>query len=383
MTTDIKKVGGIMKRRCFISVLFLIMTLNNAFGLSPGYAYDLSRSLRHWAYAYLEESVDRGWMTAEMAASPDSFISRAAFLKTLELAFGITPDNDSLKSIMKSPAVTEYDFSDTAGHWISYGGWLKTAMDFGLVMPEDYPDNMFYPEGNISRRECVVMVIRALGRVFPSVYHFGGPLLFNDWSLVPNWFKGYAYQMAGYNLLIGYPDKTLRQNRSASVAEAAAFIARAEDEMTRGIDPSISIYVTDSYGEGAVRANDYKPAQLIDGRIYMPARALYDAGYKVYSAAEDSLYRWNGKKQVLEFEYGVQLQYQPGNKYFGFYSMQLPHWNDDKAMTGEARLLQGEVMLPVYGSSGHTGAAFISSSVYGSSEKNLVIHINYPQSPVS
>lgn len=317
-----------------------------------------------------------------MAASPDDFISRAAFLKMLEIAFGITPDNKMLKSTVRKPAVSVYDFHDTAGHWISAEGWLKTAVGFGLVLPEDYPDNMFRPEGNISRRECIIMVIRALGRVFPSVYHFGGSLLFKDWSFVPNWFKGYAYQMAGLNLLIGYPDKTLRQNRDATVAEAAAFIARAEDEMTRGIDPDIRIYVTDQYGEGAVEANYYKPAQLIDGIIYIPARALYDAGCRVYSVAEDLLYRWNGKTQIMEFEYGVKLQYQPGNKYFGYYSTQLPHWNDEKSLAGEVRLLQGEVMLPVYGSK-PAGAAYIASSVYKSGEKRLVIQIRYPQKPVA
>ena len=37
-----------------------------------------------------------------MAASPDDFISRAAFLKMLEIAFGITPDNKMLKSTVGS-----------------------------------------------------------------------------------------------------------------------------------------------------------------------------------------------------------------------------------------------------------------------------------------
>jgi hypothetical protein len=372
--------GEIMNRRHLFAITIVFIAFIFVVGLFQGHAQGEYR--RHWAYAYLNESVARGWLSPQLAATPDDYISRANFLKTLELAFDITPDNDLLKGMMKTPAVASYDFSDTPGHWISSGGWLKTAIDFGLVMPEDYPDNMFNPEGDITRRECIVMVIRALGRVFPSVYHFGGPLLFKDWSLVPNWFKGYAYQMAGHNLLIGYPDKTLRQNRSASVAEAAAFIARAEDEMTRGIAQDINIFVADSYGEGVVRANKYKPAQVIDGRIYMPVRALYDAGYRIYSADEDISYRWNGKRQILEFEYGVQLQYQPGNRYFGFYNIQLPHWNDDKALTGDVRLLQGEVMVPVYGSSGHTGAAFIASSVYNSGEKSLIIQISFPQRPV-
>lgn len=338
---------------------------------------------RHWADVYLVECVERQWLDAELSTSPDGYITRAEFLKMLELAFRITPDNILLKSSLRNPAVLSYEFIDTRGHWISNEGWLKTAIDFGLVNTGDYENNMFSPDNNISRRECMMMILRALGKVHPATHYFGGPLLFEDWPGIPNWFKGYVYQMAGYHLLIGYPDKTIRQIQRATIAEAAAFIARAEDEMTRGIDMNLKIYIGDKNKGGIVSADSLVPAQKIDGWIYMSARALYEAGFRAYMIYGDLNPIWKGEKQILEFAYGALLQYQPGNIYYGIHDRLLPHWDSETAMTAQARLLYGEVMLPVYGRSGATGVAYLIASVFTDTENSLFIELDYPQILVS
>lgn len=369
-------------KRYFIS-LFIVIALLRAV---PVYSVALPGRLDkagHWAEVYFEEAIDKGWMEAKMASEADKYITRAQFIRMLELAVKITPFNDKLKDLFKTPSVLNYDFSDTNGHWISTEGWLKTAMDFGLVAASDYTDNKLNPDGYITRRECMLMLSRALGQVYPATYFFGGPLTFKDWPAVPAWLKGYAYRLAAYFVLKGYPDRTMRQNQNATIAEATAFIVRLEDEMTRGIDENLKVYVSDLSGNGIVAADLVKtaPAQKLDSIIYIPVRALYNAGSRVYAINKDLNYSWDKSKQILSFEYGTRIEYQPGNIYYGFNKAALPHWYADMALDYEARLLYGEVMIPVY-SPNKAKAAYMLSSAFSLSENCLIIKLNYPDKTI-
>lgn len=158
---------------------------------------------------------------------PNATLSRAAFVKMLAAARGLTLRMGDAGG-----------FTDTQSHWVSDQGYLGAAVAAGMSRPDEYPGRRFEPDRAISREEIAVMVTRALGlerqalaRKLPVV---GGEVLlgertFNDAGL---WTKpGHIAVAVEAGIITGYAEGdgryTFRPNRSATRAEAAVMVVRA------------------------------------------------------------------------------------------------------------------------------------------------------------
>ena len=178
----------------------------------------------HWARAHivrlLREGIARG--VGAGLFQPDQPLSRAAFVKMLAGARGLSPRPGQ-----------DGGFSDTRDHWLADQGYIGPAVTAGILLPGEYPDGRLEPDRPISREEMAVMVVRALG-LEPSRWSIpqGEAVIagrrFTDagaWSR-----SGYIAAAVERGILTGYDEGdgrfTYRPAQNATRAEACVILGR-------------------------------------------------------------------------------------------------------------------------------------------------------------
>lgn len=360
------------------------------------FSFDSKAISPHWADEYISKAISKAWVdTPRSEFMPEQVTTRAEFLKILEKAVGLTPGSNSDKLYAQASPVS-IPFTDTASHWVFTGGWLKTALNFGLVIHSDYQDNKFGPDLPITRRESIVMITRALGRVYPATQNTLGNAQFIDWNLIPSWANGYVRDMSDHRIVIGYPDGFVRVESNLTNAEAVTLICRAWDEMVQGVDPNIKVFISNSYPKDnalyKIQQIDLPvPAQIIKGKLYLPLRAIYNNGYMLYFSSYshdlNSGYRWYPQSQVLSFEYGVLHQFQAGNALMGFQANPLPFTgkfiDPGNLLASEVRILYGELIVPLIDNGKPAQLRKTYNNTWDAGTKTLSITIGYPDHPSS
>lgn len=96
----------------------------------------------HWAEEMILRMVQLGVVSGyeDGTFRPDSYLTRAHFVKMLVAATGLEPVTAPVSS-----------FSDTAAHWIYTQGYLEAAVGVNIVVPADYPGGLFGPDCYITR----------------------------------------------------------------------------------------------------------------------------------------------------------------------------------------------------------------------------------------
>ncbi|WP_256761051.1 S-layer homology domain-containing protein [Cohnella sp. WQ 127256] len=111
---------------------------------------------------------------------------------------------------------TSIVFSDIASHWAEAS--IKLAVQNGLV--KGYSDGTFKPNGDVTRAEFVVMLMKAL-----KAKETSGDLKFNDAAEIGEWAKVAITQAVEQGIINGYKDGTFRPTASITRAEIAVMIA--------------------------------------------------------------------------------------------------------------------------------------------------------------
>lgn len=85
--------------------------------------------------------------------------------KMLAAATYLYPYADTAKFLheFSSYAKSGEMLTDMDGHWLTKEGWTQAALDFGLILPSDYPGGAFLPSQPATRLEAAVMIVRHLG----------------------------------------------------------------------------------------------------------------------------------------------------------------------------------------------------------------------------
>lgn len=106
----------------------------------------------HWAEDFIDSLVDRGAVNGfpDNTFRPDTFLTRAQFVKILLLAIGVEPEGYTPQAPFRD---VPFD------HWAS--SYIAAAQSRGLVV--GYPDGSFQPERFVTRAEVMTVVARALG----------------------------------------------------------------------------------------------------------------------------------------------------------------------------------------------------------------------------
>lgn len=335
----------------------------------------------HWAEASIRKAVESGWVDGYPNGSfqPEKTITRAEFTKMLLDAIHLTPDCETVVW-MKEEAIYYPQGSyltkdyrprlfDMKDHWLTKQGWLDAAMYSGMVVPKDYNDYIFRPEKPIARYEIALMADRALGLVYPANKEVTEPLPFTDSGEFSDWKAGYINEAVKAGIISGYPDGTFGAAKTATRAEAVVIVQRVVEQMEKGVNPDLKAvgqyirWPLDGGRTGVLLEKELDDVtfQEVDGVIYASVRDLYRALEEMMRSYGDvSEYHsvgncWLPIEQAIGFAYGNGVyNYQAGNQYYAWANTaSMSSGADtpseyDEQFTVPARLLYGEVMIPVY-----------------------------------
>ena len=259
-----------------------------------------------------------------------------------------------------------------SSHWLTKQGLTDVALASGLVVVDDYNEHKFQPEKAIARYEIALMADRALGLVYPATHEENIDLSFTDKDTIQDWMRGYIKQATNVGILKGYPDGSFGPKKTATRAEAVVMISRVVNEMLKSTSHketmTLVFQYNDSYPPHASRVlKCFRNYLNIDGTIYLPADLLlqswlivsenYDpSGEYGYYVAWDPI----SQRVGLDTE-GSTTAFYPGSTKYNF---NVPIWTI--ASLGEkmslvdtsptpARMLSGQVMIPVYSEQEDTG----------------------------
>lgn len=123
-----------------------------------------------------------------------------------------------------------------------FSGYIAEAQARKLVY--GYPDGTFKPKRELTRAEAAALVVRALGLEESAKKAGDVPTPFEDDESIPKWARGYVVvaateaPKASGSLIIGYPGKQFKPQRSISRAEAATMMTRFLD---RDVERKIAV----------------------------------------------------------------------------------------------------------------------------------------------
>lgn len=189
----------------------------------------------HWSRGEVERLIELGVVDGLPGGifAPDRPITRAEFVKMLAVATGLSPAAAAYPAA--APGATglgaeRTPFIDIGGHWAN--GYIQAAVKAGFVVPADYAEGRFDPDGAISRREIAVMAVRALG-LAQAAERSGGAAPFVDAAAIgPDW-EGYAVVAQAQGIVNGLPGGVFAPGQPATRAEAAAIINRVLGKLER------------------------------------------------------------------------------------------------------------------------------------------------------
>ena len=179
-----------------------VMALTTTFGDVP---------VTHWAFPAVEELVARGAIAGYPDGSfrPSALVSRAEFVKMLDLSLGIAPVLGQAQP-----------FADVAvGAW--YAPYFTAASGAGLILGAD---GLARPEAPVTREEAAVVVSRALAPAAVVAEPAGGG--FTDGATIAPWALAAVQTDVSQGLLRGYGDGTFRPRGQLARDEAAALLVR-------------------------------------------------------------------------------------------------------------------------------------------------------------
>lgn len=323
---------------------------------------ELSDIRGHQAQSEIQNAVDSGWVTGypDGTFQPEKPITRAEFTKMLMAALHLTPDSETI-AWMKADAWAQTNgktqkyqarLVDMDTHWLARQGWLDAAIASGMVVPDDYNEKHFRPEKEIARYEIALMTCRAMGLVYPASQPLTEKLPFTDRDEIREWVQGYVSEATRIGILSAYPDGSFGPDRTATRAEAVAMVCRTMDYVEEGLDPDITTviqYYSPYFSESVEKKTDGIRLQLVDGTLYASIEdifreasiLMYEKGYTKTKPELGFSSVWYPIQQSLMVTKNLDYGFQAG-------SVGCIHADRPAGLRAPARLLYGEVMIPIY-----------------------------------
>lgn len=169
---------------------------------------------------------------------------------------------------------------DISDHWLTKQGWTKIALNYGMLVSEDYAHSgyKFNPDKPITRYEMAIIMDRMLGLVYPAnENHKEESTGFTDDANMKDWQRGYVIEAYNAGVLQGYPDGSFHGEKTATRAEAVTMVQNALDYMEEGLDSGVKVEIMNSAHPEQTTTVSNAVAQIIDGKIYVPLERCYAA----------------------------------------------------------------------------------------------------------
>lgn len=164
---------------------------------------------------------------------PEELMTRSEFTKTLLAAMNLTPDSPMTQYLLSCSLQQEHQpFTDLDNHWFTTDGWTEIAVKTGIVVPADYEGMRLEPNAPITRIQCVVQLIRAMGLVQEANADIPRDTVFEEQEDFPDWMVGYAVEAAEKGIaeknIHGYfnADETLRRGEAVAMIQQAMVYTR-------------------------------------------------------------------------------------------------------------------------------------------------------------
>lgn len=168
----------------------------------------------HWAKEAIVNAVATGVAGGYPDGSfkPEQSITRAEFTKLLVEGFGLPTSN------------AELSFTDAASipQWAQ--AYVKSAVQAGIIT--GYQDGSFRADGEITRAEMAVMIVKALGLELEAA----DTLSFTDADSIPGYAKDRVATAVKHGLVQGLGNNKFGADQQASRAQAVTIILRALDQ---------------------------------------------------------------------------------------------------------------------------------------------------------
>lgn len=323
----------------------------------------------HWAQEQIEAAVQSGWVNGypDGTFRPDATITRAEFVKMLLSATKMTPNYSRTQWMMSKNKTNQGPLNDMANHWLTKQGFTDAALGTGIVVVDDYNGHNFRPEKAIARYEITLMADRALGLVYPATHEENLDLSFTDKNSIRDWMLGYIKEATDLGLLKGYPDGSFGPQKTATRAEAVAIISRVLNEMNKGFNKSSLSFVCEYnslYPPHALRVIRNLDYLDIDGTIYVSARVLLQTWEMLYTDRDrygnyNDSPQWDPISQCLSVTLNGydRTNFYPGSQGYNFDVGAMSDTEHEMLdhFVAPARMVYGEVMIPVYSSTENAG----------------------------
>ena len=320
----------------------------------------------HWAQDEIQQAVREGWVNGypDGTFHPDGSVTRAEFTKMLLAAIRLTPGSNTVYWMQLNALFSTADeavnsrepavmFADMDDSWLTKQGWTETAVYSGILIPDDYAQQLFQPGKEITRGEIAVLTARSLGLVYPATQDTETQSNFSDRASFSSHQASYIREIADTGIITGYPDGSFRPENTATRAEAVTMVARVIAEMEKGDlsfmpdEQRITIQLQ--------RESDpveYRGDSLLIGDIVFTSLSDLVTAIRFLEYPDKSMWlhwsmAWKPETQTCSFPYGggiyAEVTAVPGRNFYGG-SLSI----ENSVTPVPARLIWGEVMVPIF-----------------------------------
>lgn len=163
----------------------------------------------HWAKQYFDKLITKGIINGyeDGTIRPDNQVTRAEAAKIIISALGLAPSGNTNLTFADSG-----DIDDWAKEYV------QIAVEKGIIT--GYEDNTFKPRQSVSRKEIVVLAIRA----FSLSHEDAGSLTFADANTIPDWASHSVAVALKFGILTGYEDNTFKPDNFVTRGETSKII---------------------------------------------------------------------------------------------------------------------------------------------------------------
>ena len=286
-------------------------------------------------------------------------VTRARLTKLLLKAAHLSPDSEAVQWMSAHCTAQPLVWGDLAAHWLRKEGWLHSALCAGLLLPEDRPAGQFCPDAPLPRWEGARMAVRALGLEFPAAQASTCSPGFSDQAQFPAGTAGYALTAVQTGILPGHTGGRFHPRAPLSQTEAEAMALQVQRIMAGEGIPTFRCRLRHYDEDTMVQMLD--PAlrlRMVEGRVYACVRDLFQAeaqlrfqrGLSSLPPAVGYPARWSSRRQQVDLEKNMVYAYRAGwdRCLQGTRPGDLETHPDASTLLAPARLLFGELMVPVY-----------------------------------
>jgi hypothetical protein len=162
----------------------------------------------HWAESSITKAMNSGWVEVSNNFRPNSFISRAEFIKIVNRAFSFNE-------------VADISFNDVSSNSWYYEEVIK-AVKAGYI--EGYGDNNFKPSDNITREQVATIITSIMKNKEESLEKIYS---YEDSNLISNWAQS-SVEGAIKNGYMGVGDVKFRPIDNITRAESVVTLQRVK-----------------------------------------------------------------------------------------------------------------------------------------------------------